>query len=407
VSSCHPAKPLVNSSKQAQDTTDTPYVILISLDGFRWDYVNTYKPPALTDFIKNGTQAESLIPVFPSKTFPNHYSIATGMYPEKHGIIGNTFYNSSKDDIYKIGNREQVTDGSFYKGSPIWCHAENAGITTASYFFVGSEAEINGVRPTYYYDYDGRVKNSTRVNQAINWLKLPEEKRPHLIMMYFSDMDDIGHKYGPNNKAEIKNALFNLDSQLGDLFQGVKDTGLDVNILIVSDHGMTELQSSNFIPLETIKNEDEFLTIDNGSMLSIHPKENVDSSKIFETLKAKENHFKVYKTADTPGFEYTPKHKDWGSIQVVADSSYYFTSNKAIAHKKDIGQLHSGVHGFNPDYKDMHGIFYANGSAFKKGTTIEATKNINIYPLICELLGLEIPDNIDGDLGAIKDVIKN
>ena len=407
LSSCHPAKPVLDSSVKAIDVEDQPYVILISLDGFRWDYVNTYKPPALSAFIKDGVQAESLIPVFPSKTFPNHYSIATGMYPDKHGIIVNSFYNYNKEEIYSIGNREQVTDGSFYGGSPLWVEAEQAGITSASFFFVGSEAEIKGVRPTYYYDYDGGVENSTRVNQALKWLDLPASERPHLITMYFSDMDDNGHKFGPNNEAEIKKSLFNLDAHLGDLFNGIEATGLAVNIIVVSDHGMADLSVSNLIPLEDVTNDDLFLTVDNGSILNIHPIYNTDVETVYELLKSKENHFKVYKTEDTPGFEYTPTNKDWGPIQVLADYNYYFASESRIESKKASGQLSSGVHGYDPVHKEMHGIFYANGPAFKTGDSISSFRNIHVYPLILELLDLDIPDNIDGNLEEIKGVLKN
>ncbi|MDW5290388.1 ectonucleotide pyrophosphatase/phosphodiesterase [Formosa sp. PL04] len=407
ISSCNSAAKPIEINTNSKESQDKPYVILISLDGFRWDYVEQYNPPALSSFIKNGAKAESLIPVFPSKTFPNHYSIATGMYPDKHAIIGNSFFNYDKNEIYSIGNREQVTDGSFYEGSPLWVEAEQAGMISASFFFVGSEAEIKGVRPTYYYDYDGGVNNSTRVNQALKWLELPASKRPHLITMYFSDMDDAGHKFGPNNEAEIKKALFNLDTHLGDLFKGIKETGLPVNIIVVSDHGMADLSVSNLIPLEDVTNDDLFLTIDSGSILNIHPKNKTDVETVFELLKSKENHFKVYKTEDTPGFEYTPTSKNWGPIQVLPDYNYYFASERRIESKKASGNLRSGVHGYDPIYKEMHGVFYANGPAIKTGASISSLRNIHIYPLILELLDLDIPENIDGNLEDIKCVLKN
>ena len=174
--SCKSSKKAVSSTPtiNSKASLEKPYVILISLDGFRWDYVEKYNPPHMSEFIKNGVQAESLIPSFPSKTFPNHYTIATGLYPDKHGIIGNSFYSYNKDLTYKIRNREMVEDGSFYGGSPIWIQAGKAGMVSASYFFVGSEANVQGLHPTYYYQYDGGVKNETRVAQVIDWLKLPD-----------------------------------------------------------------------------------------------------------------------------------------------------------------------------------------------------------------------------------------
>jgi len=383
-----------------------PYLILISLDGFRWDYVEKYKPPHLINFIKNGINSESLIPSFPTKTFPNHYTIATGMYPDKHGIIGNSFYSYDKDMTYKIRDREKVEDGSFYGGNPIWIQANKSNMVTASYFFVGTEANIQGLKPTYYYRFDNSVKNEVRVNQAIDWLKLPPKKRPHLITMYFSDMDDTGHKYGTKNDEKLKKTLFELDKQLGILFKGIEKTGLPVNIIIVSDHGMSTVPISNFIAIEKIENDSLYTSIDNGAIVNIHPNNKNQIDSIYTYLKKKESNFKVYKTENTPGFEYIPENKNWGAIQILPDFGYYFSSTKGIASKKQRANTNFGVHGYDQKYKDMHGIFYANGPAFKKTYRTPSIKNIHIYPLMCEILGLEVPSNIDGNLDQIKNVLK-
>ena len=383
-----------------------PYLILISLDGFRWDYLEKYKPPHLINFIKNGINSESLIPSFPTKTFPNHYTIATGMYPDKHGIIANSFYSYDKDMTYRIRDRAMVEDGSFYEGNPIWIQANKSNMVTASYFFVGTEANIQGLKPTYYYRFDNSVKNEVRVNQAIDWLKLPPKKRPHLITMYFSDMDDTGHKYGTKNDEELKKTLFELDKQLGVLFKGIEKTGLPVNIIIVSDHGMSTVAISNFIAIEKIENDSLYTSIDNGAIVNIHPNDKNQIDSIYTYLKKKESNFKVYKTENTPGFEYIPKNKNWGAIQILPDFGYYFSSIKGIASRKQQTNTNFGVHGYDQKYKDMHGIFYANGPAFKKAYRIPSIKNIHIYPLMCEILGLEVPSNIDGNLDQIKNVLK-
>jgi len=393
---------LTTNSKASQKK---PYVILISLDGFRWDYVERFKPPHLNNFIKNGVQAESLIPSFPSKTFPNHYTIATGMYPDKNGIIGNEFYNYKKENAYSIRDRETVEDGSYYKGTPIWIQADNANMVSASYFFVGSEADIQGKRPTYYKRFDSKIKNEVRVDEALKWLALPEKSRPHMITMYFADMDNTGHRYGTNNDEKLKETLFSLDSVLGDLFKGIKETKLPVNIIIVSDHGMTTVQEPNFIATELIKNDSLYTTIDNGAIINIHPKDSNQIDSIYASLKPKENNFKVYKTKDTPGFEYIPTNKDWGTIQIIPDFGYYFISKRRIENKKKFPETESGVHGYDPKYKDMHGIFYANGPAFKKGYTTPSVKNVHIYPIMCEILVLEIPSDIDGKLSELKSIL--
>ena len=408
VLSCKSSKDAVSSTPtvNSKASLEKPYLILISLDGFRWDYVNKYNPPHMSDFIKNGVQAESLIPSFPSKTFPNHYTIATGLYPDKHGIIGNSFYSYKKDLTYKIRNREMVEDGSFYGGSPIWIQAGKAGMVSASYFFVGSEANVQGLYPTYFYQYDGSVKNETRVAQVIDWLNLPEKERPHMITMYFSDMDDSGHRYGTDNDDELKTTLLDLDSNLGDLFKGVKATGLPVNIIIVSDHGMANVPTEHLIAIDDIKNDSLYTTIDNGAIVNIHPKENEDIDAILQELKQKENHFKVYTTENTPGFEYKPQNKDWGSIQVIPDFEYYFTSPQRIESLKKNSIQKIGVHGYDPAYKDMHGIFYGSGPAFREGYVAPSVKNIHIYPLMCDILGIDIPKDIDGKLNELESVLK-
>ncbi len=380
---------------------------MISLDGFRWDYVERFNPPHLSGLINNGVKAESLIPSFPSKTFPNHYTIATGMYPDKHGILGNLFYSNAKNLTYSIGNREMVEDGTFYGGSPIWVQADKAAMVSASYFFVGSEANVQGIRPTYYHTYDGQIKNEERVAEVLQWLALPAKQRPHMITLYFSDMDDIGHRFGPNNDEVLKKALFNLDQQLGDLFKGVATTGLPINIIIVSDHGMTALSTTNFIPLEDIENDSLFSLIDNGAIVNVHPKNDRQIDLVLQYLKKKEHNFKVYKTADTPGFEYSPKNKDWGAIQIIPDFGYYFLPTQKIEARRKNPNTTIGVHGYDPKYKDMHGIFYANGPAFKNGYELPPLKNIHIYPLMCKVLGLDIPDNIDGKLNQVESVLKN
>ncbi|NNG11180.1 MAG: alkaline phosphatase family protein [Arenibacter sp.] len=393
--------PTTNSKKSLAK----PYLILISLDGFRWDYMERFNPPNMSGFIQEGVKAVSLVPSFPSKTFPNHYTIATGMYPDKHGILANSFYSNAKDLIYSIRNREMVEDGSFYGGAPIWVQADKAAMVSASYFFVGSEADIMGIRPTYYHRYDGKIKNDDRVAEVLKWLALPEKERPHMITMYFSDMDDVGHRFGPNNDEVLKKTVFNLDRSLGDLFNGVDATGLPVNIIIVSDHGMAEQSAANLIPIEDIKNDNLYSTIDNGAIVNIHPKKGVHIDSIFRYLKTKEKHFSVYKTKNTPGFEYSPENKDWGAIQLIPDYSYYFLSSRGIEARKKNPNTLFGVHGYDPKYKEMHGIFYANGPAFKKGYEVSSVKNIHIYPLMCKILGLKIPNNIDGKLSEIENVL--
>ncbi|MFK7936063.1 MAG: ectonucleotide pyrophosphatase/phosphodiesterase, partial [Saprospiraceae bacterium] len=307
---------------------------------------------------------------------------------------------------YKIRKKELVEDGSFYSGTPIWIQAANAGMCTASYFFVGSEANIQGQYPTYYYKFDKSVASETRVAQALDWLALPEKTRPHMITMYFSDLDDIGHRVGPNNDEKIKEVLFALDEQLGKLLKGIAATGLPVNTIFVSDHGMLEVPLEKYIPVEKLHKDEWYSVVNNGTIASIHPQEGISVDSIYAYLKTKEDRFKVYKTADTPFFEYQPTNKNWGALQVIPDAGYYFNEIRYIGYKKTSGQKVFGHHGFDPELKEMHGIFYANGPAFKNGYVTPSVKNIHIYPLMCEILGLDIPTDIDGELEQLEDVLE-
>ena len=336
---------ITTTTTNSKITQHKPYLILISLDGFRWDYVEKYNPQHLSSFIKNGVKAASLIPSFPTKTFPNHYTIATGLYPDKHGILGNAFYDYKTETTFDKGNLSLAEDGRFYGGSPIWLEANKANMVTASYFFVGTEAAIQGIRPTYYYKFDNSVKNEERVDQALKWLNLNDKRRPHLITLYFGDMDKVGHGYGTNDDEKLKTALFELDKNLGDLFEGVAKTELPVNIIIVSDHGMANLSTEKIIPIDSIANKDLFMPIENGTIVNIHPQKGVEIDSVLQYLKQKENNFKVYKTENTPGFEYIPKNKNWGSLQLVPDYGYIFWNQKNKDALINNGKTTLGMHG--------------------------------------------------------------
>ncbi|RMG78226.1 MAG: alkaline phosphatase family protein [Bacteroidetes bacterium] len=403
VLSCHAPQKTVE--KGASEAPDQPIVLLISLDGYRWDYTRRFNPPNLTRFVETGVQARSMWSCFPSKTFPNHYSIATGMYPENHNLVDNSFYDAEKNAVYKISNREMVEDGTWYGGTPIWVQAAKAGLVTASYFFVGSEADIQGIRPTYYRRYDGSVPNTRRVKQILEWLALPETERPRLITAYFSDMDDAGHRYGPDDDARLSETLDKLDGVLGKLFEGIKATGLPVNVIIVSDHGMMGVPVSQLIPVESVEDDDRYLSVSNGALIHLYLREGVSEKAVFEDLKNRENHWTVYSTKQMPYYQKNPGNPRLGDLIIVPETGWYFSGARQIGLLKAGGRKVVGHHGFDPELPEMHAIFYANGPAFKKGLTIEPFRNIHVYPLICSILGLPVPDEVDGDPKVLSGIL--
>lgn len=377
------------------------HVILISLDGFRWDYLDKFQPPNLTAFAQGGASAEAMIPAFPSKTFPNHYTIATGLRPETHGLVDNSFYDPAKDRVFEISDREVVQDGSWYGGTPIWVLAEANGITSASYFFVGTEAPVQGIQPTYFYNYDGAVSNMDRIEQVFEWLKLPEDKRPRLITLYFSDMDDIGHRYGPDNEKEISQKLFELDKELGMLFDGLGKYDLDINIILVSDHGMTNVKRENLLNLDLISEGIAGKVVNNGALAHIYLDEPSQKAEVKKLLEKRANHSIVEDVADRKYYINIDAHRDkFGDLLILPDLGYYLaTSAGMVSYQKRSAMFQTNVygeHGYSPIYKDMHGIFYANGPRIQKGKTIPAFENIHVYPLLAALLDLPLPKEVEG-----------
>lgn len=219
---------------------DRPYVVMVSLDAFRWDYDSIYRTPVLDDIARHGVMAERLIPSFPTKTFPNHYTIATGLYPDHHGLVNNSFYAPDLDLVYRIGDRAMVSNGEFYGGEPLWVTARKQGMKSASFYWVGSEAPIQGIQPDYWKVFDDEVAFGDRVDTVLNWLSLPAVKRPHLVTLYFEEPDAISHSYGPFS-PETGAVVTSLDSLLGVLRQGLSRLphSKNINLIVLSDHGMT------------------------------------------------------------------------------------------------------------------------------------------------------------------------
>lgn len=213
-----------------------PPVLVIALDGFRWDYAEREKAPNLLELKRQGAAVESLIPAFPSTTFPNFYAMATGLYPEHHNVVGMMFRDRAQQKNFQYWRNS--SEGAWYGGTPIWLLAEQQGVKTATFFWPGTDAGIQGRNPSYFMKYDGRIPNEARVKQVLEWLRLPEAQRPGLVMAYFSDVDGKGHATGPDS-PETKAAIGALDKLTGDLVRAARAIHPGINIVVLSDHGMT------------------------------------------------------------------------------------------------------------------------------------------------------------------------
>lgn len=380
-----------------------PYVILISFDGFRWDYPNRGITPAFSEIAGEGVHALSLQPAFPSKTFPNHYSIITGMYPEHHGIIANIFPDPVTGEIYKLSDHNAVQDSRWYIGEAFWQTAKRNGIITASYFWPGSEVNLEYRRPDYYKEYDKGTPYKSRIDSLIEWLKMPANKRPRFNTIYFRETDDIGHGYGPNS-PEINIAIAQMDSLLIYLRNGLRSTLVkdSVNLIVVSDHGMTDVSLKKSVNIEKKINNPEVLIVGNGPVMMITPPQD-DINKVYSLLKKNENHFKVYKKEDVPDFYHYNESMLISPVVLIADLGWSLIDNKI--ENGSWGDL-KGNHGYDNHQIDMHGIFYACGPLFKQNYVSGTIWNIDIYPLLCKIYGIGAAPGIDGKLERIGFILK-
>ena len=373
---------------------EKPYVILISADGFRYDYAEKFGAKNLLALSKNGVRAESMLPSFPSKTFPNHYSLVTGLYPAHHGLINNRFYDPQRKQFYSPGNRTAVEDAYWYGGIPLWVLAEQQQMLTASYFWVGSEAPIKGIHPTYYYLYNESTPIEERIETVINWLELPEEKRPHLISFYFPEVDDAGHQYGPDS-PETREAVHFVDRNIRKLTEAVAATGLPVNFIFVSDHGMTQVDTLHTLSLPATIDTAAFI-IDRGDVLTtLHAKNKRAVKRTYRKLKKEKSGFTPYLKTNMPEhLHYSAKDDSLnriGDIILLADwpRIFHFSDKKPVV---------PGRHGYDPrQVKDMHATFFAWGPAFKQPLLISSFENVQVYALVSQILGLPYSHQIDGD----------
>lgn len=381
--------------KNSAENMQKPYVILISADGFRHDYMEKYEAPFLKAMSEKGVRAKSLIPSFPTMTFPNHYSIVTGMYPGHHGLVNNSFYDPQEKEFYAMYNREKVMDGKWYGGIPLWVLAEQQQMISANLFWVGSEAPVQGIQSTYWYPFNDNMPVEKRLKVVKDWLELPEERRPHFITFYLSDVDHAGHRYGPDAN-ETRQAVKRVDSIMKALNGIVEESKLPVNFVFVSDHGMTAVDTANPIPVPSVIDTSKFIIASMGTMVDIHAKNKEDIRQLYELLRKQQKGFSTYLNTNLPKKYYYGGRDDYfnrvGDIILIPDWPNVITNRKPII----------GNHGYPSALKDMHGIFIAWGPAFKEGVTLKSFKNVSVYPLITEILQLKYNHTIDGRLKEVR-----
>ncbi|WP_263383356.1 alkaline phosphatase family protein [Granulicella arctica] len=375
------------------------YVVLVSLDGFRYDYPQKYGAPHLQSMAAQGASApQGMLPSYPSLTFPNHLSLVTGLYPEHHGIVANSFYDPSRDATYVYTQSKTNGDGSWYSGTPLWILAEQQGMRAACLFWPGSEAEIQGKRPSYYLKYDDKLDDQKRTDQVAAWLQLPPDQRPHFITLYYSNVDHAGHGYGPESE-EVRAAVHHLDDMIGELRTKLAALELPIDLVVVADHGMITLKPDNIV-LSDFADLTHFHT--EGLSLYADPNDGEAAVTAYNEFKAHPDpRFSVYRRAEVPAALHFDSNPREGDPVIVPNGPYMIRAHASVAGAETrLGFLH-GSHGFDPHtMPEMKAIFFATGPDIKPAVQLPTFENINVYPFIASMLGLTTPP-IDGKLSVL------
>jgi len=383
-----------------------PTVILISFDGFRWDYTSKAPTPNLRRLMMRGVHARNLIPEFPSKTFPNHYSIATGLYPGHHGIVANNIFDPPTGRLFATTRAEEVRDPMWWGGTPIWTLVERSGVPSATMFWPGSEAPHDGVMPRYWEAYNENKPANARVDQILSWLDLPTAQRPRLLTLYFEDTDAAGHERGPDSQA-VRDAIARDDGYIGRLTSGLARRGIldRVNIVVVSDHGMAAVNDDRIIVVDDYISLDDVTISDINPTLGIFPKAGKED-EVYRRLAGANPHLKVYTKADTPERWHYRDHPRVPPILGVADEGWQVLRRVSVANiaARTVGGQR-GTHGYDPQLMSMRAFFVAAGPAFKRGAIVDPFESVSLYNVFAKILGLTPPPN-DGDPSVVGALLR-
>lgn len=373
--------------------------ILISLDGFRYDYLDRGVTPTLSKIAKDGVRSAYLQPVFPSSTFPNHISIITGLYPTNHGIVANKFIDTITKELYSIGSKKSG-DSKWYLGEPFWLTCKKNNIISASYFWPSSDLNDSSRNPNYFEKYEHNRDYLARVNGVLSWLDLPDNQRPRFITLYFDLPDSYGHLFG--TKSEVLNKkLSDLDSVINKLIDGLETRKiLDyTNIIILSDHGMMNFNENTVININNLFPKHFAEIVNNSAYIFIYPKPNHDDS-VQVYLQQQAKNFKFYRSDSLPEIFSVGNTSRMGKFVAIAHCGWIFTD------KENWDGTYIATHGYDNRCLEMQGIFLAIGPDFKQSYRSIGLRNIDVYPLLCKIFNFSINHKIDGDLQQIVHILK-
>lgn len=390
------------------------YVVLVSLDGFRYDYATKYGAKHILALAKEGASApDGMVPSYPSITFPNHYTLVTGLYPEHHGIVANTFYDPARKERYSYTDKAAVTDGSWYGGTPLWVLAEQQGMRSACFFWPGSEAAIQGVRPSYYLAFDNKFPDEKRIDQVVSWLRLPADERPHFLTLYYSQPDHSGHEDGPDS-PEVRAAVRHVDDLVGKLKSQLDALHLPLDLIVLADHGMEKVQGT-WIDLDRYADLSGFTTDGPNLYANGDPAAaEAAAAKAYDQLKKADSRFTVYRLKNVPAALHDNQNPRAGDPVVIPTGPYLIRAHAPTGFAETMGSAPNprgerpppaGMHGYDPaQMPSMRAIFYAAGPDIRPGATVKPFENVNVYPLIARILELN-PPKTDGSFNVLSGIL--
>ena len=394
------------TSCQTQPRAVTPdqTVILIGIDGFRWDYLERHHAPTLQQLARDGTRVTRMQPSFPSKTFPNHYTLVTGLRPESHGIVANGFYDPATGESFTMVKHETHW---WQGGEPVWITAEKQGVRSACFFWPGSEAELQGRRPSFYRPFDKKVTCNERVDGLLAWLDLPAVERPRFLTLYFDVVDTQGHKYGPL-ATETSAAVSEVDAAVARLLAGLEQRGLRArtNLVVVADHGMMEISTDRVVFIEDLVDPRQVRVESLGPNGGVRPLpgSGLTPQQLAVSIRAKAPpQIQVYLREKVPARLHYRHNDRIPPVVLVADAHWNIESKVGWARWSK--NYNRASHGWDPAHEQMGAVFIAQGPAIQTGRTVEQTENIHVYNLLCTLLGVQ-PAKNEGNFSLTRAVLR-
>lgn len=389
VREAHPAAP-------ASQASTANSVLLVSLDGVHPGYLGRGDTPHLDRLLREGVHAEWMNPSYPSLTFPNHYTLVTGLRPDRHGIVHNTMQDEGLGRFW-LSNRDAVGDGRWWGGEPVWVAAENAGMPTATLSWPGSEAPVRGVSPTRWHVFDATRAIDARIDIVAGWLTEPDATRPRFATLYFEHPDSAGHDHGPASDA-LRDAMRTVDAALGELRARLERAGAwdRTDIVIVSDHGMAEVPVGNVVATEDMVDPGIVDLVMWGQVIGFVPRSGHEAAAE-AALLGQHPHYACWRKHEMPPRWQYGTHPRVPPIVCQMEVGWDALPRERIARRP---QQTRGSHGYDPAHPDMRAIFIAHGPSFRSGTTLPAFDNVHVYPLLMRLLGLPPADN-DGDAAVL------